>query len=270
MMQTILINNKTDVIVCDEWVAISIHSTQHDTRLEKRTCSMKTIGLIGGMSWESTVTYYQIINEIVKKELGGLHSAKCILYSVDFDEIERCQSTGAWEKSGEILGKAAESLEAAGADFILICTNTMHKVFEQVQRYVNIPFIHIAQATADVLKRENITRVGLLGTKYTMEQDFYKGKLAENGISVVIPDADDIETVNSIIFHELCVGKIEDESRKKYLEIIDKMSAKGVQGVILGCTEIGLLIHQEDTSVKLFDTTQIHGEAAAYVSLDRL
>lgn len=233
-------------------------------------CSMKTIGLIGGMSWESTVTYYQIINEIVKKELGGLHSAKCILYSVDFDEIERCQSTGAWEKSGEILGKAAESLEAAGADFILICTNTMHKVFEQVQRYVNIPFIHIAQATADVLKRENITRVGLLGTKYTMEQDFYKGKLAENGISVVIPDADDIETVNSIIFHELCVGKIEDESRKKYLEIIDKMSAKGVQGVILGCTEIGLLIHQEDTSVKLFDTTQIHGEAAAYMSLDRL
>ena len=231
---------------------------------------MKTIGLIGGMSWESTVTYYQIINEIVKKELGGLHSAKCILYSVDFDEIERCQSAGAWEKSGEILGNAAESLEAAGADFILICTNTMHKVFEQVQRYVNIPFIHIAQATADVLKRENITRVGLLGTKYTMEQDFYKGKLAENGISVVIPDADDIETVNSIIFHELCVGKIEDESRKKYLEIIDKMSAKGVQGVILGCTEIGLLIHQEDTSVKLFDTTQIHGEAAAYVSLDRL
>lgn len=178
--------------------------------------------------------------------------------------------TGAWEKSGEILGKAAESLEAAGADFILICTNTMHKVFEQVQRYVNIPFIHIAQATADVLKRENITRVGLLGTKYTMEQDFYKGKLAENGISVVIPDADDIETVNSIIFHELCVGKIEDKSRKKYLEIIDKMSVKGVQGVILGCTEIGLLIHQEDTYVKLFDTTQIHGEAAAYMSLDRL
>lgn len=266
----LIINNKTDVIVCDEWVAISIHSTQHDTRLEKRTYSMKTIGLIGGMSWESTVTYYQIINEIVKKELGGLHSAKCILYSVDFDEIERCQSAGAWEKSGEILGKAAESLEAAGADFILICTNTMHKVFEQVQRYVNIPFIHIAQATADVLKRENITRVGLLGTKYTMEQDFYKGKLAENGISVVIPDADDIETVNSIIFHELCIGKIEDKSRKKYLEIIDKMSAKGVQGVILGCTEIGLLIHQEDTYVKLFDTTQIHGEAAAYMSLDRL
>lgn len=183
---------------------------------------MKTIGLIGGMSWESTVTYYQIINEIVKKELGGLHSAKCILYSVDFDEIERCQSTGAWEKSGEILGKAAESLEAAGADFILICTNTMHKVFEQVQRYVNIPFIHIAQATADVLKCENITRVGLLGTKYTMEQDFYKGKLAENGISVVIPDADDIEAVNSIIFHELCIGKIKDESRKKYLKLLIK------------------------------------------------
>lgn len=231
---------------------------------------VKDISKIYGVG-ESRVTALHHANmQIVKKELGGLHSAKCILYSVDFDEIERCQSTGAWEKSGEILGKAAESLEAAGADFILICTNTMHKVFEQVQRYVNIPFIHIAQATADVLKCENITRVGLLGTKYTMEQDFYKGKLAENGISVVIPDADDIEAVNSIIFHELCIGKIKDESRKKYLEIIDKMSANGIQGVILGCTEIGLLIHQEDTSVKLFDTTQIHGEAAAYMSLDRL
>lgn len=231
---------------------------------------MKTIGLIGGMSWESTVNYYQIINEVVKKELGGLHSARCILYSVDFDEIERCQSAGKWEKSGEILGQAARSLEAAGADFILICTNTMHKVFDQVQRYVKIPFIHIAQVTADVLKREKITKVGLLGTKYTMEQDFYKEKLAENGINVIIPDKDDIEAVNFIIFHELCVGKIKDESRKKYLEIIDKMFVKGIQGVILGCTEIGLLIHQEDTPIKLFDTTLIHGEAAAYMSLDRL
>lgn len=210
---------------------------------------MKTIGLIGGMSWESTVTYYQIINEIVKKELGGLHSAKCILYSVDFDEIERCQSAGAWEKSGEILGKAAENLEAAGADFILICTNTMHKVFEQVQRYVNIPFIHIAQATADVLKRENITRVGLLGTKYTMEQDFYKGKLAENGISVVIPDADDIETVNSIIFHELCVGKIEDKSRKKYgkgdyLPKTAHAANFGTAGFLLSTASYALIYHR--------------------------
>lgn len=231
---------------------------------------MKTIGLIGGMSWESTVTYYQIVNEIVKKELGGLHSAKVILYSVEFDEIEKCQAAGEWEKSGEILGNAAKGLEAAGADFILICTNTMHKVFDQVQSYVSVPLLHIAQVTADALKRENISKVGLLGTKYTMEQDFYKGKLAENGIEVIIPEEKDIDTVNSIIFQELCVGEIKDESRKKYLEIIDEMTEKGAQGVILGCTEIGLLVHQADTSAKLFDTTQIHGETAAYMSLGKL
>ena len=231
---------------------------------------MKTIGLIGGMSWESTVTYYQIVNQLVKKELGGLHSAQVILYSVEFDEIEKCQAAGEWGRSGEILGNAAKGLEAAGADFILICTNTMHKVFDQVQSYVKVPLIHIAQVTADALKRENITKVGLLGTKYTMEQDFYKGKLAENGIEVIIPEAKDIDTVNSIIFNELCVGEIKNESRKKYLEIIDEMTAKGAQGVILGCTEIGLLINQKDTAAKLFDTTQIHGETAALMSLGRL
>ena len=185
---------------------------------------MKTIGLIGGMSWESTVTYYQIINEIVKKELGGLHSAKCILYSVDFDEIERCQSAGAWEKSGEILGKAAESLEAAGADFILICTNTMHKVFEQVQRYVNVPFIHIAQATADILKRENITSVSLLETKYTMEQDFYKGKLAENGSSVVIPDClmvDSFFTINYITLLAAAGVGMAGQQRQQVAALLD-------------------------------------------------
>lgn len=231
---------------------------------------MKTIGLIGGMSWESTVTYYQIVNEVVKRELGGLHSARCILYSVEFDEIEKCQAAGEWEKSGEILGKAARGLEAAGADFILICTNTMHKVFDQVKSYVKVPLLHIAQVTADALKREHITRVGLLGTKYTMEQDFYKGKLAENGIEVIIPEGDDIGTVNDIIFNELCVGQIRDESRRKYLDIIGGMAARGAQGVILGCTEIGLLVRQQDTSVKLFDTTQLHGEAAALMSLGRL
>lgn len=231
---------------------------------------MKTIGLIGGMSWESTVTYYQIVNEIVKQELGGLHSAKVILYSVEFDEIEKCQAAGEWEKSGDILGKAAQGLEAAGADFILICTNTMHKVFDQVQSYVKVPLLHIAQVTADALKRENITQVGLLGTKYTMEQDFYKGKLAENGIDVIVPEAGDIETVNSIIFGELCRGEIRETSRETYLRIIDDMVARGAQGVILGCTEIGLLVHQTDTVAKLFDTTQLHGETAALMSLGKL
>lgn len=229
---------------------------------------MKTIGLIGGMSWESTVTYYQIVNEVVKRELGGLHSARCILYSVEFDEIERCQSSNQWEKSGEILGRAAQGLESAGADFILICTNTMHKVFDQVQSYVKVPLLHIAQVTADALKRENITKVGLLGTRYTMEQDFYKGKLAENGVEVIIPEGEDIDTVNAVIFNELCMGEIREASRKKYLEIIDKMTARGAQGVILGCTEIGLLVRQTDTAAKLFDTTQIHGETAALMSLE--
>lgn len=231
---------------------------------------MKTIGLIGGMSWESTVTYYQIVNEVVKKELGGLHSARVILYSVEFDEIEKCQAAGEWEKSGDILGKAAQGLEAAGADFILICTNTMHKVFDQVQSYVKVPLLHIAQVTADALKREQISKVGLLGTKYTMEQDFYKGRLAENGIDVIIPERDEIDVVNSIIFNELCLGEIRDESRKKYLAIIDEMTAKGAQGIILGCTEIGLLVRQRDTTAKLFDTTQIHGETAALMSLGKL
>lgn len=231
---------------------------------------MKTIGLIGGMSWESTVTYYQIVNEVVKKELGGLHSAKVILYSVEFDEIEKCQAAGEWEKSGEILGRAAQGLEAAGADFILICTNTMHKVFDQVQSFVKVPLLHIAQVTADALKRVGISRVGLLGTKYTMEQDFYKGRLAENGIDVIIPEKAEIDVVNAIIFNELCLGEIKDASRKTYLKIIDEMTAKGAQGIILGCTEIGLLVHQADTTARLFDTTQIHGETAALMSLGKL
>ena len=231
---------------------------------------MKTIGLIGGMSGESTVTYYQIVNEVVKQELGGLHSAKVILYSVEFDEIEKCQAAGEWEKSGEILGRAAQGLEAAGADFILICTNTMHKVFDQVQSFVKVPLLHIAQVTADALKRAGISRVGLLGTKYTMEQDFYKGRLAENGIDVIIPEKEEIDVVNAIIFNELCLGEIKDASRKTYLKIIDEMTAKGAQGIILGCTEIGLLVHQADTTARLFDTTQIHGETAALMSLGKL
>ncbi|MCD7994841.1 MAG: aspartate/glutamate racemase family protein [Clostridia bacterium] len=229
---------------------------------------MKTIGLIGGMSWESTVPYYQIINEEVKHRLGGLHSAKIILYSVEFDEIEKCQSRGNWEKSGDILGKAAQSLEAAGADFILICTNTMHKVAPQIASMIHVPIIHIADATADELQKNQIEKVGLLGTKYTMTQDFYKKKLIDRGIDVVIPDDTDIDVINDIIFHELCLGKIKEESRIKFQNIIESLKKKGANGVILGCTEIGLLIHQSDSSLPVYDTTLIHAKKAAEIALD--
>lgn len=229
---------------------------------------MKTIGLIGGMSWESTVPYYQIINEEVKNKLGGLHSAKIILYSVEFDEIEKCQSSGNWEKSGNILGKAAQSLEAAGADFILICTNTMHKVAPQISSMIHIPIIHIADATADELQNNQIEKAGLLGTKYTMTQDFYKKKLIDRGIDVIIPDDTDIDVINDIIFHELCLGKIKEESRIKFKKIIEHLKKKGATGVILGCTEIGLLIHQSDSSLPVYDTTLIHAKKAAEIALD--
>lgn len=223
---------------------------------------MKTIGLIGGMSWESTISYYKIINEAVKARLGGLHSAKIILYSVEFDEIERCQSSGDWEKSGSILGGAAQALEAAGADFLLICTNTMHKVAPQIASMVRIPIVHIADATAGELEKSHIRRVGLLGTKYTMTQDFYKQKLTDRGIDVLIPDEADIELVNDVIFHELCVGEINDASREQFRRIIGGLGEKGAEGVILGCTEIGLLIHQADSPLPVFDTTLIHAGRA--------
>lgn len=229
---------------------------------------MKTIGLIGGMSWESTVTYYQIINETIKKELGGLHSAKILLYSVDFAEIEEYQAKGEWEKSAEVLSEAAVNLQKAGADFIVICTNTMHKVAGEIQEQISIPIIHIAEATAEALKEQKITKVGLLGTKYTMTQEFYKNKLIEAGIEVVIPDAAGVEVVNDIIYKELCLGIILEESREKYLEIIQKLGECGAQGVILGCTEIGLLVQQKDTRLPVFDTTQIHAVKAALYSLE--
>ncbi len=229
---------------------------------------MKTIGLIGGMSWESTVTYYQIINEEAKNRLGGLHSAKIVLYSVEFDEIEKSQSSGNWEKSGEILGKAAQGLEAAGADFLLICTNTMHKVAPQVASMVHIPIVHIADATAGELGKHHIQKVGLLGTKYTMTQDFYKQILIDRGIDVIIPDVSDVDIVNDVIFHELCVGEIKEGSRRQFQRIIDSLKEKGAEGVILGCTEIGLLIHQADSSLPVFDTTSIHAKRAAEMALD--
>lgn len=230
---------------------------------------MKTIGLIGGMSWESTVPYYKIINEEVRDRLGGLHSAKIILYSVEFDEIEKCQSSGDWKKSGEILGSAAHGLESTGADFILICTNTMHKVAPQVASMVRIPIVHIADATADELEKCNIQKVGLLGTKYTMTETFYKQKLIDRGIDVVIPDEPDVDTVNDIIFHELCMGEIKADSRKKFQAIIDRLKVQGAEGVILGCTEIGLLIHQSDSPLPVFDTTLIHAKRAVELALER-
>jgi aspartate racemase len=224
---------------------------------------MKTIGLIGGMRWESTVTYYQLINKAVKEKLGGLHSAKLLLYSVDFAEIEECQSSGEWDKSGEILAGAAKKLEKAGADFIVICTNTMHKVVPQIQRQIHIPILHIADATADALEQAGIRKVALLGTKYTMTQDFYKERLEARGISVMIPDAKGVELVNRVIYSELCVGIISEESRRQFAKIIREMKAGGAEGVILGCTEIGLLIQQEDSVLPVFDTTQIHAQKAA-------
>ncbi|MEN1935923.1 aspartate/glutamate racemase family protein [Paenibacillus sp. 102] len=230
---------------------------------------MKMIGLIGGMSWESSAEYYRIINEQVKKRLGGLHSAKCLLYSVDFAEIEYYQSEGDWEKAGEVLGEAAYSLEKAGADFIVICTNTMHKVISNIKEKVSIPILHIADATAIEIKKHGIRSVGLLGTKYTMEQDFYKSRIEEKGMKVMIPNETDREIVNRIIYNELCLGKVNQTSRDFYKEIINRLVQNGAKGIILGCTEIGLLVKQEDSPVPLFDTTFIHAVEAVNSSLGR-
>ena len=228
---------------------------------------MKTIGLIGGMSWESTVTYYQVINETIKKQLGGLHSAQCVLYSVDFDEIEKYQSRGEWQKSANALSEAAKGLERAGADFIVICTNTMHNVAPEISKSIHIPILHIADMTAVELRKRDIRKVGLLGTKYTMQQDFYKNILQKNGIEVIIPNDAGIEVVNRIIYDELCLGKISEQSKVAYLDIITGLAQNGAQGIILGCTEIGLLVNQRDTNVPLFDTTRIHAERAALESI---
>lgn len=228
---------------------------------------MKTIGLIGGMSWESSMTYYRIINEEVKWRLGGLHSAKCLLYSVDFDEIERYQSDGDWEKAGDVLGEVACSLEKGGADFIVICTNTMHKVSDHIQSKVDIPLLHIADATAEQIKSEGIRKIGLLGTTYTMEQDFYKARLESSGFNVMVPGKTERGTINKIIFNELCLGKIQVESRDYYKKVIQDLIAAGAEGIILGCTEIGLLIKSDDSSVPLFDTTYIHAVEAVNTAL---
>lgn len=227
----------------------------------------KVIELIGGMSWESTITYYQVINETVKEALGGLHSAKILLYSVDFAEIEACQSSGDWEKSAAILTKAAKNLEQSGADVIVICTNTMHKIVPQMEKELTIPILHIAEATADSLLRQGIQKVALLGTKYTMTQDFYKDVLTQKGLETLVPNAADIELVNDVIYQELCLGLVLEESRTQYQRIIQELKDRGAEAVILGCTEIGLLINPEDSSLPVFDTTLIHAEKAAQWSV---
>ncbi len=224
---------------------------------------MKTIGLIGGMSWESSAEYYRLINQQVKAKLGGLHSAKILMFSLDFAEIEKLQSQGKWDQAGEILIRAAQGLEKGGADFILICTNTMHKLAGDIQQNISIPLLHIADATGLEIKKTTIKKIGLLGTKFTMEQDFYKGRLRDQfGFEVLIPDAADRQMVHDVIYRELCLGTIQSASKEKYKKIIDRLVAKGAEGVILGCTEISLLINQKDSSVPLFDTTKIHAAAA--------
>lgn len=229
---------------------------------------MKTIGLLGGMSWESTASYYRAINCGIKEQLGGLHSAKIALFSVDFAEVETLQQQGDWHQAGAILEEAARAVEAAGADFFMIGTNTMHKVADQVEAAVSIPLLHIADATAEQLKADNIETVGLLGTRFTMAQDFYKGRLAtQHGIRVLVPDGTDQSTVHRIIYDELCQGRINDDSRQEYLKIITKLSAQGAQAVILGCTEIALLVRQSDTTVPVYDTTAIHAAAAVDLAL---
>lgn len=229
---------------------------------------MKTIGLLGGMSWESTVSYYQIINEAVRSALGGLHSAKILLYSVDFEEIEKLQHAGRWAETAEILSEAARNLEKGGADFLLICTNTMHKVAEQVEEQISIPLLHIADATAAMLLKSNVRAVGLLGTGFTMEQTFYKGRLQDRfGLEVMTPEKPERDFVHRVIYEELCLGEIKESSRAGFLEIIANLQARGAEGIILGCTEIALLVGQEKTEIPLFDTARIHAEKAVEVAL---
>ena len=229
---------------------------------------MKVIGLIGGMSWESTATYYRQINESIKTGLGGLHSARIVLYSVDFHEVEHLQRCGDWVAAGTMLGEAAGALEAAGAQFLVLCTNTMHKVASSIESAVRIPLLHIADPTASEIKRHGLIKIGLLGTRFTMEQSFYRDRLRErHGLDVLIPDQGDRDVVHRIIYEELCLGQIRPESRVEYRRVISNLVAEGAQAVILGCTEISLLIGQRDSQVQLFDTTSIHARAAAAWSL---
>ncbi|MFE7638947.1 aspartate/glutamate racemase family protein [Kitasatospora sp. NPDC057518] len=228
---------------------------------------MKTIGLIGGMSWESTAEYYRLLNRLTRERLGGLHSARLVLYSVDFAQIERLQTAGRWEEAGEVLADAARSLEAAGADLLLICTNTMHKVADQVAAAVSVPLLHLADTTAAAVRAAGLRRVGLLGTAFTMEQDFYRGRLAAGGLDVLVPQADSRALVHRVIYEELCVGLVREESRAAYRRVIGELVAGGAEGIVLGCTEIELLVRPEDSPVPVFPTTRLHAEAAVDAAL---
>ena len=228
---------------------------------------MKTIGLIGGMSWESTLGYYRIMNEGIKEALGGYHSAKILMYSVDFAEVEACLSTNDWEKSAQLMIDAAKRLENAGADCILIGTNTLHKVADEVQNHLNVPLIHIASVTADALRKDGIQKTALLGTRFTLEQDFFTTKLKERGIEVLIPSENDRAIINNVIFGELCLGEISERSKKEFLRIVEELAKLGAQAAILGCTEIGMLIGQNDTKVPLYDTTVVHAKSAVAFAL---
>ncbi len=228
---------------------------------------MKTIGMLGGMSWESTLSYYRALNLGVKSALGGLHSARILLNSVDFAQIEALQHEGRWDETALILADAAAALETAGADFLMICTNTMHKVAPQIQARISIPLLHIADATGSVLRKDGVKRVGLLGTRFTMEQDFYRERIQAQGIAVIVPDQSARDLVHGVIYEELCLGKIKAESKAKFLGIVDALAGAGAEAVILGCTEIALLIQQEDTQIPLYDTTAIHAEQAVLLAL---
>lgn len=229
---------------------------------------MKTIGLIGGMSWESTGQYYQHINDMVKQRRGGLHSARIVLYSVDFQDIEHLQRTGQWTEAGALLARAARALEAAGADFLVLCTNTMHKVAPAIEAATGIPFLHIADPTAEAVKAAGISRIGLLGTRFTMEQAFYRGRLeSTHGLQVLVPEEADRELVHNVIYNELCLGRVEAASRQAYREVICRLIERGAEGIILGCTEIAMLVTAADAAVPVFDTTLIHATSAVEFAL---
>jgi aspartate racemase len=223
---------------------------------------MLTIGMVGGMSWESTAEYYRLLNQLIRQRLGGLHSAPCVLVSVDFAEIEQLQATGAWDQAAAVLAKAARQVQAGGADLLLLCTNTMHKVADQVQAAVDIPLLHLADTTADAVLAAGLETVGLLGTAFTMEQAFYRDRLAARGLTVLIPDAEDRATVHSIIYQELCQGMVLDASRDRYRQVMARLAEAGAQGIILGCTEIELLVTQADSELPVFPTTRLHAQAA--------
>ncbi len=231
---------------------------------------MKTIGLIGGMSWESSLEYYRIINETVREQLGGLHSARIFMYSFDFAEIAELQDVGNWDQTAKLITRAAQRLEKAGADVLLICTNTMHKVADEVQENVEIPLLHIADAATEEIKARGLKKVGLLGTKFTMEEDFYKGRLSDKyGIEVIIPDEHERQIIHQVIYDELCIGQAKQASKEKFRRIMQNLAENGAEGIILGCTEICLLVDQRDAEIPLFDTTTIHATSAARFALSQ-